>query len=117
MGLHPRRSGSVVIPVVDALMSAFAMFSLKCSSLLAIEHERNHPNLRRIYRVERAPSDTRMREILDGVNSPLFLFLDVVRFTVLDLMSAGVSSYAEENRRIDELRIHFQDGRCFIRRV
>ena len=44
-------------------------------------------------------------------------FLEVLRFTVLDLMSAGVSPYAAENRRIDELRIHFQDGRCFIRRV
>ncbi len=62
-----RRSGSVVIPIVDALMSAFAMFSLKCSLLLAFEDERNHPNLRRIYRIERPPSDTRMREILDGI--------------------------------------------------
>ena len=76
-----RRSGSVVIPVVDALMSAFAMFSLKCPSLLAFEDERNNPNLRRIYRIERTPSDTRMREILDGVDPAEVrpVFADVFR--------------------------------------
>ena len=35
------RPGSVVIPVREALMSAFAMFSLKCPSLLAFDGERN----------------------------------------------------------------------------
>ena len=62
------RPGSVVIPVVDALMSAFAMFSLKCPSLLAFDNERNNPNVRRIYRIGQVPSDTSMREILDGVD-------------------------------------------------
>ena len=65
------RSGSVVIPVVDALMSAFAMFSLKCPSLLAFDDERNNPNVSRIDRIGRVPSDTSMREILDGVDSSI----------------------------------------------
>ena len=75
------RPGSVVISVVDALMSAFAMFSLKCPSLLAFEDERNSPNVSRIYRIGRVPSDTSMREILDGVD-PIQIrsaFTDVFR--------------------------------------
>jgi hypothetical protein len=62
------RLGSVEIPLVDVLMSAFAMFSLKCPSLLAFEEEQKNPNVSRVYRIGRAPSDTRMREILDGVD-------------------------------------------------
>ncbi|WP_397571010.1 transposase [Schlesneria sp. T3-172] len=62
----PRR-GLVEIPLSDALMSAFAMFSLKCPSLLAFEEERKNPNIGRFYHIGRTPSDTRMREILDSV--------------------------------------------------
>ena len=79
-----RRSGSVIIPIVDALMSAFSMFSRKCPSLLAFEDERNHPNLRRIYRIERAPSDTRMREILDGTGGEVPLVLAIARGRIFD---------------------------------
>jgi hypothetical protein len=75
------RPGSVGIPLVDALMSAFAMFSLKCPSLLAFEDERNNPNVPRVYRIGRVPSDTRMREILDGVDPAQIrpAFADVFR--------------------------------------
>ena len=38
------RSGEVEIPLADALMSAFAMFSLKDPSLLAFDHRRHNPN-------------------------------------------------------------------------
>lgn len=76
-----RRPGSVGIPLVDALMSAFAMFSLKCPSLLAFENERNNPNVPRVYRIGRVPSDTRMREILDGADPAQIrpVFADVFR--------------------------------------
>jgi len=75
------RPGSVVISVVDALMSAFAMFSLKCPSLLAFDDERNNPNVQRIYRIGRVPSDTSMREILDGADPTQIqpAFADVFR--------------------------------------
>ncbi|HEV8716390.1 MAG TPA: hypothetical protein VGX03_26660 [Candidatus Binatia bacterium] len=55
------------ISLTDALMSAFAMFSLKSPSLLAFDKERAEGNLETIYGIERVPCDTRMREILDPV--------------------------------------------------
>src|SRR6516225_9826877 len=61
------RSTDAEIPLRDALMSAFAMFSLKAPSLLAFDKERAEGNLHTIYGIERVPCDTRMREILDPV--------------------------------------------------
>src|SRR5436309_5184630 len=55
------------ISLTDALMSAFAMFSLKSPSLLAFDKERAEGNLETIYGIERVPCDTHMREILDPV--------------------------------------------------
>src|SRR5437867_4040621 len=72
------RSGFATIPddrlsdtdisLTDALMSAFAMFSLKSPSLLAFEKERAAGNLGTIYGIERVPCDTHMRERLDPVS-------------------------------------------------
>jgi len=61
------RSGHVDISLSDALMSAFALFSLKAPSLLAFDKERTEDNLQRVYGLERVPCDTSMREILDPV--------------------------------------------------
>ena len=63
------RSAEVDIPLGDALMSAFAMFSLKDPSLLAFDQRRHDPNdnFRTIYGIDRVPSDTQMRAILDPV--------------------------------------------------
>ena len=58
----------VEIPLDDALMSAFAMFSLKAPSLLAFDKQRAEGNLKTIYGIERTPCDTRMRERLDPVS-------------------------------------------------
>ena len=58
----------VVIPLSDALMSAFAMFSLKAPSLLAFDKQRAEGNLKTIYGIPHAPCDTRMRERLDPVS-------------------------------------------------
>jgi hypothetical protein len=66
------RGTDVDIPLQDALMSAFAMFSLKAPSLLAFDKERAEGNLHTIYGIERVPCDTRMREILDPI-SPKWL--------------------------------------------
>ena len=77
------RSGEVEIPLGDVLMSAFAMFSLKDPSLLAFDHRRRDPNdnFRTIYGINRVPSDTQMRDILDpvdpeGLRAP---FLEIFR--------------------------------------
>jgi hypothetical protein len=61
------RPGKPDISLTDALMSAFAMFSLKSPSLLAFDQERTEGNLQRVYGMERVPCDTAMREILDPV--------------------------------------------------
>ena len=55
------------ISLTDALMSAFAMFSLKSPSLLAFDKERAEGNLGTIYGIQHAPCDTHMRERLDPV--------------------------------------------------
>jgi len=62
------RGAEVEIPLTDALMSAFAMFSLKSPSLLAFDKQRIEGNLETIYGIPRAPCDTRMRERLDPVS-------------------------------------------------
>src|SRR5437016_6448775 len=61
------RKGDSEIPLRDALMSAFAMFSLKSPSLLAFDKERTEDNLQRVYGIGRVPCDTSMRAILDPV--------------------------------------------------
>jgi hypothetical protein len=66
------RCDDVDISLTDALMSAFAMFSLKAPSLLAFDKERAEGNLHTIYGIEGVPCDTYMREILDPV-SPKWL--------------------------------------------
>jgi hypothetical protein len=71
------------IPLSDALMSGFAMFSLKDPSLLAFDDRRQDPsdNFRTIYGIQSVPSDTQMRAILDPVDPVVLrpLFGDVFR--------------------------------------
>jgi Transposase DDE domain len=70
------RLGKPDISLTDALMAAFAMFSLKSPSLLAFDQERTEGNLQRVYGLKRVPCDTAMRDILDPVKPqylrPLF---------------------------------------------
>src|SRR5262245_25315476 len=58
----------VEIPLDEALMSAFAMFSLKAPSLLALDQQRAAGHLKTIDSIARVPCDTRMRERLDPVS-------------------------------------------------
>jgi len=63
-----QRAENAKISLPDALMSGFALFSLKDPSLLAFDGRRTtDSNLRSIYGIERVPSDTQMRTILDDV--------------------------------------------------
>lgn len=75
---HRPRPG---ISLPDALLSAFAMFSLKDPSLLAFDKRREDANLKSLYGIGQIPSDTRMREILDPVDPQQLrpLFNDVFR--------------------------------------
>jgi hypothetical protein len=70
------RLSDTEISLTNALMSAFALFSLKSPSLLAFDKHRVEGNLGTIYAIDRVPCDTQMREILDPVSlesvRPLF---------------------------------------------
>ena len=82
-GLADSRSESVEIFLGDALMSPFAMFSLKDPSLLAFDERRHDPddNFRSVYGIEHVPCDSQMRSILDPVDPVDLrpLFQDVFR--------------------------------------
>ena len=61
--------GTPKITLPNALMSAFAMFSLKSPSLLAFDRIRmaEKHNLKSVYRIDKVPCDTQMRTRLDEV--------------------------------------------------
>jgi hypothetical protein len=60
-------NGDYTIPLTDCLMSGYAMFSLKDSSLLAFDRRRiaEPHNLESIFGIKQAPCDTQMRTRLD----------------------------------------------------
>lgn len=64
------RTSNSFISAQDALMSGFAVFSLKDPSLLAFDERRKagEPNLHRIYGIENVPCDTQLRAILDEID-------------------------------------------------
>jgi hypothetical protein len=90
--LPDSRVGDTEMALADALMSAFAMFSLKAPSLLAFDKERTEGNLHTLYGMERVPCDTHMREILDPVSPeslrPVFksIFRQLQRGKALEAM-------------------------------
>lgn len=66
-----RRGKNLQISLADTLSSCFALFSLKCSSLLNFEERtsRESSNLGEVYQIDRIPSDSGMRNILDKVDT------------------------------------------------
>ena len=61
------------ISLSDAIMSWFALFSLKCPSLLSFDTRiKDNPNMKNIFHITKVPSDTAMRQILDELN-PIYL--------------------------------------------
>ena len=70
--LPDHRLDNTEISLTDALMSAFAMFSLKAPSLLAFDKERAEGNVHTIYGMARVPCDTHMRKMLDPVSPKVF---------------------------------------------
>jgi Transposase DDE domain len=93
------RPADADISLTDALMSAFAMFSLKSPSLLAFDKERAEGNLHTLYGIQRVPCDTHMREILDPVAPeslrPVFkrVFTQLQRGKALEPMVFLADSY------------------------
>ena len=75
------RAANAKIDLPDALMSGFAMFSLKDSSLLEFDQRRaKDANLKTIYGLKTVACDTQLRTILDPVSPDNLkpLFKDVV---------------------------------------
>ena len=64
------RAGNIQVPLVDALMSGFAMFSLKDPSLLGFDARRREDpdSLHTVYGIGHIPSDSQMRTILDPLH-------------------------------------------------
>ena len=69
-----------IIPLADALMSGFALFSLKDPSLLAFQEHRADATIKNLYHIGTIPSDTNMRAILDEVdpNSLMRIFKKIM---------------------------------------
>ena len=69
---HRSRPNSIDIQIKDALMSGFAVFALKMPSLLQFDNlmrqEKYRTKLKAAFGIAVAPSDTQMREIVDGVD-------------------------------------------------
>jgi len=94
------RADNQKISLTDALMSAFAMFSLKDASLLAFDERRvEDGNLKRLYGIKTIPCDTQMRTILDEVDPeeirPLYkdVFRQLQRGKVIEKMVFMEGSY------------------------
>ncbi len=102
-----QRSGDVRISVADALMSGFAMFSLKDPSLLAFDERRKDEtklsNLKNIYHIDAVPCDTQMREISDEV-------------TPDELSRAYTTIFAQAQRGEVREKMVFLDG-CYLMSV
>ena len=64
------RRNNATIPLTDALMSGFAIFSLKEKSLLDFtkNQEKHGNNLRSVYGIENDINDTHLREMLDPID-------------------------------------------------
>lgn len=86
------RLKQIQISLTDALMSAYAMFCIKSSSLLQFEQQAKNQNLKNIFLIDRVPSDTQMRTILDEVQAdslrPVFkdIFKQIQRGKKLESM-------------------------------
>ncbi len=69
---HRKNSENIKITMTDALKSGFAVFSLKCPSLLNFEAKCNSieegENIKSLYGINRIASDTQLRDILDPVS-------------------------------------------------
>src|SRR6266852_9336466 len=67
----PRATNQLTYPLLDTVMSGFALMFFQHPSLLqfqrAMKQKRRRCNLETIFGVRDVPSDTQMREILDGV--------------------------------------------------
>jgi hypothetical protein len=64
------------ISLHDIIMSGLAVYQLKIPALQLLDDYRNeplaHPNLKRLFGIQKIPSDTQLRDVLDRVNTDVF---------------------------------------------
>jgi hypothetical protein len=93
----PDAKSSTSIPLVDHLMSGLAIFGLKYPSLLQFDQDRNDEitcsNLKSLYGIKQAPSDTYLRERLDDV-SPSSLRKNYTHLLQLLQRGKGLEGFA-----------------------
>ncbi len=63
-----RRQASCDYSMADTLMSAYAMFATKAPSMLAFEDRLRELRIEKPFKIKKVPSDTQMRDILDGID-------------------------------------------------
>src|SRR6056297_2963760 len=63
-----RNEAQVTYPFGDVLMSALAMFVFKDPSMLAFEERQDDPSLKNIFKIDKIPSDSQIRDILDPID-------------------------------------------------
>jgi len=62
-----RKKSHLTYPLTDVLMSALAMFVFKDPSLLAFQERQGDSSLKNIFKIDKIPSDSQMRDILDPI--------------------------------------------------
>jgi hypothetical protein len=82
--LDAARPGEFTISYLDALLSGLALFQLKYPSLLQYDQDRYAERLKGMSGINQAPSDTRLRELLDEIKPMLLrpafkVFFDFLR--------------------------------------
>lgn len=98
---HRKNTENIKITMTDALKSGFAVFSLKCPSLLSFEERafsvEEGENIKSLYGIDRIASDTQLRDILDPVSpkeiAPAFkrVFAETQRGKELESFVWGVN--------------------------
>lgn len=98
-------NGKPQISVADALMSGFAVFSLKSPSLLSFERgwKEEDSNLKSVFKINKIPSDTQMRDRLDLIDPDLLrpahngIFNEIQRGKALEKMQYLEEGYILAN--------------------
>lgn len=90
------RAKNIKFSISDILMSGYAMFSLKCDSLLQFDENRKKTteieNIKSVFKVKNVPCDSQMRNILDEINPDEFrcgftkIFSQLQRGKILEKM-------------------------------
>jgi len=95
-----RRQASCDYSMADTLMSAFAMFATKEPSMLSYQDHQRELHIEKPFGIDRVPSDTQMREILDGID--------------IDPINEAFADLFWEVQRAGELKKWLFDGEYYL---